>query len=77
MGALASLLMGPLPVLLWTAAATFSARLPADGAYGVGAVFKLTPSGGVWTYTSLYDFTGGSDGQTPRSNLVFDQYGNL
>jgi len=32
-----------------------------DGIYGHGNVFKLTPSNG-WTYTFLYDFTGGSDG---------------
>lgn len=48
-----------------------------DGTYSKGAVFKLTQSGGSWTYTSLYDFTGGNDGRTPRSNLVFDKYGNL
>jgi uncharacterized repeat protein (TIGR03803 family) len=48
-----------------------------DGAYGYGAVFKLTRSGNSWSYTSLYDFTNGSDGQIPRTNLVFDKYGNL
>ncbi|MGA2371372.1 MAG: choice-of-anchor tandem repeat GloVer-containing protein [Candidatus Korobacteraceae bacterium] len=41
-----------------------------------GAVFKLTPSNGGWTYTSLYDFTGGSDGSFPR-NVVMDANGNL
>ena len=34
-----------------------------DGANKAGSVFKLTPSGGSWTYTSLHDFTGGSDGE--------------
>ena len=33
-----------------------------DGANGYGSVFKLTPSNGGWTFTSLHDFTGGSDG---------------
>src|SRR5208283_2739933 len=33
-----------------------------DGASGYGDVWELTPSNGVWTYTSLYDFTGRSDG---------------
>ena len=48
-----------------------------DGANGYGNVFKLTPSGGSWTYTSLYDFTGGSDGANPWSNVTFDTNGNL
>jgi len=48
-----------------------------DGLYGLGSVFKLIPSNGGWTYTALRDFTGGSDGQYPNSNLVFDTNGNL
>ncbi len=48
-----------------------------DGAYGQGSVFKLTPSNGGWTYTSLHDFTGGGDGGFPASNVVFDSNGNL
>ena len=48
-----------------------------DGAYKHGSVFKLTPSDGGWTYTSLHDFTGGTDGSNPYSNLVFDASGNL
>ena len=47
-------------------------------AYLSGSVFKLTPmGGGAWTYTSLHDFTGGSDGSSPQSTLVFDSSGNL
>jgi len=48
-----------------------------DGANGVGSIFKLTPSGSGWTYTSLHDFTGGSDGGNPYGNLAFDADGNL
>ena len=48
-----------------------------DGAYGYGNVFKLTPSGGSWTYTSLHDFTGYADGAYPNSPVVFDAQGNL
>ncbi len=48
-----------------------------DGAYGYGNVFKLTPSGAGWTYTSLHDFTGGRDGGIPISNVAFDTNGNL
>jgi uncharacterized repeat protein (TIGR03803 family) len=49
----------------------------ADGANGWGSVFKLTPSNGSWTYTSLHDFTGGNDGGFPVGNLIFDANGNL
>jgi uncharacterized repeat protein (TIGR03803 family) len=48
-----------------------------DGAYGVGSVFKLTPSNGGWTYTSLHDFTGGDDGGTPEGGVTLDANGNL
>lgn len=48
-----------------------------DGAFGFGNVFKLMPSGGGYTYVSLYDFTGGADGAQPKGNLTFDSNGNL
>jgi uncharacterized repeat protein (TIGR03803 family) len=48
-----------------------------DGANNAGTVYKLTPSGGTWTYHSLYVFNGGSDGLYSFSNLVFDANGNL
>jgi len=48
-----------------------------DGANDFGSVFKLTSTGGGWTYTSLHDFRGGSDGGYPISNVVFDTSGNL
>jgi uncharacterized repeat protein (TIGR03803 family) len=44
-----------------------------DGANDAGTVYKLTPASGSWTYTSLYVFTGGSDGLYSFSNLVFRQ----
>lgn len=40
-----------------------------------GAVFSL--SAGGWAYTSLHDFTGGSDGATPVSTVSFDSQGNM
>lgn len=48
-----------------------------DGANGFGAVFKLTPEQGGWTYTSLHAFTGGSDGAYPIGGVAFDANGNL
>ena len=47
------------------------------GAYSAGNVFKLTPENGGWTYTSLHDFTGGSDGCSPEGGLIIDANGNL
>jgi uncharacterized repeat protein (TIGR03803 family) len=47
------------------------------GAYGYGWVFKLTNSGGSWTLTDLYDFTGQSDGGYPAGAVVLDSSGNL
>jgi len=47
------------------------------GANNLGSIFKLTPSGGGWTYSSLHDFTGGSDGSKPFSNVSFDDAGNM
>lgn len=49
----------------------------ADGAFNKGNVFKLTPSANGWIYTDLHDFTGGSDGKNPVSNVVIDAQGNL
>jgi uncharacterized repeat protein (TIGR03803 family) len=48
-----------------------------DGADGAGTVYRLTQSGGTWTYTLLYTFTGQSDGLYSYSNLVADKQGNL
>jgi uncharacterized repeat protein (TIGR03803 family) len=45
---------------------------------GCGTVFELSPaSGGRWTETVLYRFTGGGDGAVPESGLIFDAAGNL
>jgi len=41
-----------------------------DGANDAGTVYKLTPASGSWTYTSLYVFTGGTDGLYVYSNPV-------
>ena len=41
-----------------------------DGANNAGSIYRLTPSGGNWTYKLLYTFTGGSDGLYSISNLV-------
>jgi uncharacterized repeat protein (TIGR03803 family) len=47
---------------------------------GCGTVFKLSPpstQGGDWQETTLYTFTGGSDGGQPASNVILDNSGAL
>jgi uncharacterized repeat protein (TIGR03803 family) len=45
---------------------------------GCGTVFELTPhSGGSWTETVQYTFTGSTDGANPAANLIRDPAGNL
>lgn len=48
-----------------------------DGAYGQGNVFKLTPTGNGWTFTSLHDFTNGSDGSNAMGTPIIDSNGVL
>jgi uncharacterized repeat protein (TIGR03803 family) len=43
-----------------------------DGADSAGTVYKLSLENGSWTYTSLYVFTGGTDGQYSYSNPVVE-----
>ncbi len=45
-----------------------------SGANGGGTVYKLSPSGGSWTLTTLYSFSGGGG---PYNFLTFDANGNL
>jgi len=49
------------------------------GANGRGTVFQLRPprSGGDWTETVLYSFTGSGDAAFPSSDLIMDKAGNL
>jgi uncharacterized repeat protein (TIGR03803 family) len=68
---------GPHAKLTQDAAGSFYGTTYSDGAYGYGNVFKLSPSNGGWTYTSLYDFSGGTDGTYARCQLVLDGNGIL
>src|SRR3984885_2741843 len=48
------------------------------GGAGCGVIYELSPSsGGTWTETILYNFTGGTDGNEPWGSLVIDASGNL
>jgi uncharacterized repeat protein (TIGR03803 family) len=45
------------------------------GTHGYGVVFKLSTVSDKWT--ALYAFTGGSDGGSPSSGVIFDKAGSL
>jgi uncharacterized repeat protein (TIGR03803 family) len=50
------------------------------GSANRGIVFRLTPPvtrGGAWTEKTLYEFSGGSDGEFPLNGLTADKAGNL
>ena len=72
---------GPYGNLLIDSAGNLYGATFSDGAYGFGSVFQLTPAGGEWTYTSLYDFCGEgwpcSDGAQPAGDLAVDANGNF
>ena len=68
---------GPLGDLFMDSAGNLYGTSDMDGAFGCGDVFKLTQSGGGYTFTSLHDFTCGSDGANPYAALTMDASGNL
>jgi uncharacterized repeat protein (TIGR03803 family) len=67
---------GPVAGLIMDHAGNLYGTAPSGGAYGVGIVFKLTPSNGGWTETVLHDFSG-IDGSAPYGKLLLDGHGNL
>ncbi len=42
-----------------------------------GTVYEISPGGGGWTQTIVYNFAGGSDGKWPYGSLTLDAAGNL
>ena len=46
------------------------------GLYGYGAVFRLTPAAGNWTYSSLHDFDS-TDGSEPFGGVLLGANGTL
>lgn len=70
-------LPGPQASLFMDSSGNLFGTTTQDGAYGYGNVFKLIPQAVGWTYTSLHDFTGGSDGSVPYSSVLEDAHGNL
>ena len=54
-----------------------TAKNDCPGCSTYGDVFKLTPSGGGWTYINLHAFQDGNDGGDPYGSVVLDPSGNV
>jgi uncharacterized repeat protein (TIGR03803 family) len=52
----------------------FGGDYPCSTGYGCGTVYRVTPHK---VYTVLYNFMGGTDGESPNGHLVLDSDGNL
>jgi len=63
--------------LVVDAAGNLYGTTTSGGAYGVGTIYKLTPSVGFWNRTVLHTFTGGIDGAYPYGGLAIDASGVL
>jgi uncharacterized repeat protein (TIGR03803 family) len=63
--------------LIFDAAGNLYGTTTAGGAHGLGTVFELILTSGVWTEKILHSFSGTTDGATPYAGLVFDSAGNL
>jgi uncharacterized repeat protein (TIGR03803 family) len=67
----------PYAPLVMDAAGNLYGTAQAGGIYGGGTVFRLTPSNGIWTESTLFAFTGGDGGGNPNFGVVLDSTGNL
>jgi len=69
---------GPAAGVIFDRAGNLYGVTSGGGSGGAGTVFELTHGkNGDWTKKILYSFTGGSDGGSPDSILIFDKAGNL
>jgi hypothetical protein len=71
-----SYISGPFAPVTFDSAGHMNGTTWEDGENGPGNVFQLTYFEGNWVYSSLHDFSGGSDGGFPASNVVVDAHGN-
>ncbi|MGA2021523.1 MAG: choice-of-anchor tandem repeat GloVer-containing protein [Candidatus Sulfotelmatobacter sp.] len=64
--------------LVADSAGTLYGTTGSDGFYRFGTVFQVRPSPyGIWTESTIYSFTGGSDGGAPEGVMTLDAEGNL
>src|SRR5262249_23101255 len=68
---------GPNGSLAFDSAGNLYGTTERDGTFQLCNVFKMTHSGGQWTHTDLYDFTGGDDGRSPAAGVTLDSSGNI
>jgi uncharacterized repeat protein (TIGR03803 family) len=68
---------GPLGALAFDAAGNLYGTSAFNGANGCGYVFKLTHSGGQWTFSDLHDFTCDAAGGKPEAGPTLDANGNI
>ncbi|HZP25294.1 MAG TPA: choice-of-anchor tandem repeat GloVer-containing protein [Terriglobales bacterium] len=69
--------IGPMGTLVLDSTENLYGTTCGNGAYGYGALFKLTNLNGNWVYSSLHDFTNGDDGANPIGSPSFDHSGNI
>ncbi len=69
--------VGMLGRLLKDAFGNFYGVTEIGGNFSAGTVFKLAPSGGTYTFSTLYAFAGQPDAAFPYGGLVADSHGNL
>jgi uncharacterized repeat protein (TIGR03803 family) len=69
--------VGSLGLLLLDAAGNLYGVTELGGDYGAGVVFKLSPAGGTWKFTTLYAFRGLPDAGFPYGGLIADAAGRL
>jgi uncharacterized repeat protein (TIGR03803 family) len=67
----------PATELVFDGAGNLYGTTTQGGDFNAGTVFELSPSGGAWTKTVLYSFTGFADGLNPYGGVAIDAQGNL
>ena len=67
----------PIGGVVLDSAGNFYGTTSLGGTYGDGTVFKEQQSGGKWTESVIYNFTGGKDGINPPAGVTLDAHGNL
>ena len=67
----------PMGSMLFDPSGDLYSTASSGGASGKGNVFELVPSGSKWSESELYSFSGGTDGGSPFSTVIWDAHGNL